>query len=265
VTAGTEQASAGTPPGYRSVEQHGARVTALPGALDEVLAALWSYGTVHEWAAAQPGAEPLAGRGTAYAVSTADGEWVVRHYRRGGAVAGLLGDRYLRVGESRAEAELAVSVEARSRGVASPEVVAAVVRNHGVWYRADLVTRRIVNAASLADITLGTARAGTDARAAAWHAAGWLLRDIFDGGLEHADLNLRNILVRALDTGSPSAVVLDLDRAVVRPGAVGHAGQAAMLSRLHRSRRKLERLAGSETSQRELDAFAAGLAGGQRG
>lgn len=257
-------AGAGTA-GYRTVEYAGARITALPGALDVVKAVLDAHGTLHEWAAAQPGAVPMTGRGAAYAVSTDDGEWVVRHYRRGGAMARLLGDRYPRIGAARAEAELAVSVAARSRGVASPEVVAAVVRNHGAWYRADLVTRRVAAAVSLADATLGARRVDEEARVAAWHAAGRLLRDIFAAGLEHPDLNLRNILLQRVGSDSPSAVVLDLDRAVIRGAAVSDSGRSAMLARLHRSRRKLERHSGQVTSQRELAALDAGVRGGGRG
>jgi 3-deoxy-D-manno-octulosonic acid kinase len=227
---------------------------------------------MHDWAAAQPGARAFEGRGAAYAVHGAGAGWVVRHYRRGGSVAWILGDRYVRIGALRPLRELHASVLARDRGVATPEIVAAVVYPSGAFYRADLVTRLIPDSADLADTALGTARAGPAARIASWHAAGALLRGAFAAGIRHADLNLRNILIRRRDGAvaetaaaahpdGSRAVLLDLDRAEVRDGAVPAGARAAMLRRLHRSRRKLERALGTTTSVAELTAFEQGLAG----
>jgi hypothetical protein len=84
------------------------------------------------------------------------------------------------------------------------------------------------------------------------------LRSAFTAGLEHADLNLRNILITGPAAG-PRALLLDLDRAVVHEKPLRAAVRSAMIARLHRSRAKLEKLAGEETGAEALAAFRAGL------
>src|SRR5581483_7740552 len=73
-------------------------------------------------------AEPIAtGRGGAHRVTLPGGvRAVVRPYRRGGLVARLVHETYLGI-RPRPLRELAVTVEARRRGVATAEVLAARV------------------------------------------------------------------------------------------------------------------------------------------
>jgi 3-deoxy-D-manno-octulosonic acid kinase len=255
---------AAVPPGYDMERERGAVVVALPSALTPVRAAVAAAGSLHAWAAGSPGRRAYSGRGAAWGVSGPDGDWVVRHYRRGGAVARLLGDAYIRVGEPRPFRELRASAAARSRGVPSPEVVAVVVYPAGVVYRADIATRLVPDSADLAETTLGDARQDEPARVAAWRAAGSLLRAAFDAGIHHADLNLRNILIARDETGAgdPTALLIDLDRATVVEGAASGRARARMLNRLHRSRRKIEAEMGRSAGAAELAAFEAALSGG---
>jgi 3-deoxy-D-manno-octulosonic acid kinase len=247
------------PSGYATGRERGADMVALPSVIGLVREAVAAAGTLHAWAAAA-GGRSFTGRGAAHAVETPHGTWVVRHYHRGGAVARLLGDRYLAAGEPRPLRELRASSRARARGVPTPEVVAAVIYPAGLFYRADLATAYVAGASDLADAVLGPSRAEPAGRALAWRAAGALLRLAFDAGVRHADLNLRNILVRS-SGGAVDALLLDLDRAEVGDAPVSDDARAAMLRRLHRSRRKLESAAGVEASATELAAFRAGLEG----
>lgn len=260
MSGGAAAVVAAVPRGYVEERERGAHVVALPSVIGQVLEAVRRAGTLHGWAAAQPGARVFTGRGAAYGVQTPAGTWVVRHYRRGGAVARLLGDRYVRLGAARPLAELRASEAARQRGVRTPEVVAAVVYGAGPFYRADLATTLVPGAADLAETALGASRLDAAARADAWAAAGTLLRDAMAAGVEHADLNLRNVLIATTPEGM-RAYLLDLDRAVVHEGPLADDARAAMLRRFHRSRRKLERALGHVTSDMELAAFETGLAG----
>jgi hypothetical protein len=149
--------------------------------------------------------------------------------------------------------------------VRTPEVVAAVTYPAGpLLYRADLATRLVADAEDLADAVLGAAGGGDasvyEARIAAWRAVGELLRDVFDAGLVHADLNMRNILVQRGAHGVV-AHLLDLDRAVVEDAAAGDAVRGRMLARLHRSRAKLEAEYGVQVSAQELAAFQEAVSG----
>jgi hypothetical protein len=133
-------------------------------------------------------------------------------------------------------------------------VVAAVTYEQGAWYRGDVATVLVPGAVDLATLSLGAGRWSQEERERAWYAAGVLLRAFFATGAQHADLNLRNIIVRR-DTGE--AFLLDLDRCQQgERRRVG--GQLNMVVRFHRSRRKLERLLGAEVSSRELAALKRG-------
>jgi 3-deoxy-D-manno-octulosonic acid kinase len=158
-------------------------------------------------------------------------------------VASLLRDRYFRVGEPRPLRELRVSVEARRRGVRTPEVM-AVSLHAGRWFlRADIATTYVPDSEDLAQLgfsqnSAGQAVRSEDQRRAAFSAAGRLPEELAAAGIAHPDLNLKNILIR-FGGGAPEAWVLDLDRA-----RVGRASAAAMRSRLERSCAKWERNSG---------------------
>lgn len=246
------------PAGYETRRERGATVVALPSVIEEVRSCIGQAGSLYA-AAAAAGVQAFTGRGAAWRLPHPAGDWVVRHYRRGGAIARLLRDGYLRTGEPRPLRELRVSALVRARGVETPEVLAAVVYPDGILYRGDLATRYIADSCDLAEVTLGEAAADLEEGSAAWRAAGDLLRAAFAAGVEHADLNMRNILIAG---APPRALLLDLDRAVVRDRAVDESARARMIERLHRSRRKLEAATGRQTAGAELAAFDAALRSG---
>lgn len=247
------------PAGYTQERERGASIVALPSVLEEVRAHVRSAGSLYRAAAAAPGAEAFTGRAAAYRLRRSGGDWLVRHYHRGGAMARVLHDEYLRIGEPRPLAELRASARARARGVDTPEVTAYVLYPAGPFYRADIATRFIPDSRDLAELTLS---GGADAALVidAWRAAGALLRRAFDAGVVHADLNLRNLLVQRVESGI-RVWLLDLDRTVVAEGPVGDVARRRMLVRLHRSRRKLELAYGAETPHKARRALRHGLRG----
>ena len=145
------------------------------------------------------------GRGMAPVVELAGEHCVVRHFRRGGSVVSVLGDRYLRTSGNRALDELNASETIRARGVATPRVKCVAWYDDGMFRRYDMATHFIPSARDLTDALFDD----TDRTLVVEHAA-VLLRDVVRNGLLHRDLNLKNILVA--DDG---AYVLDLDRAQI--------------------------------------------------
>lgn len=244
------------PAGYTRQRERGASIVALPSVLPYVVAAVRSAGTLYDWAAARDDAQRFMGRGAAYRVRLGGVDALVRHYRRGGFVANLASDSYVRSGEPRPLRELRVSVAVRAAAVPTPEVLAAVVYARGPFYRGDLATGFIADSSDLAALTWGGTRWPEPLCTAAWRAAGALLRRSFAAGVRHADLNLRNILVARGDE-RVHALLLDLDRASI--AVVDDVARFEMLERLHRSRRKLEAAAGAPLGAAERDAFEAGL------
>jgi 3-deoxy-D-manno-octulosonic acid kinase len=244
-----------TPDGYVSGTAAGARYRVRTELEPFLRRAIESAGSLDGFARANATAA-LAGRGPAHVVESATGPLLVRHYRRGGAVASMLGDRYVRLGRLRPFNELRVSGIARSRGVRTPPVAAAVVYPAGVFYRGDLATEYLADTTTLADLTFGPGRRNEPERLDAWRATGRLARAAADAGLVHADLNLRNILV-AGNADSPEPYLLDLDRCRVA-GRASAGDRARMRARLHRSARKIAGPAGPATDA-EFEWFDEGF------
>ena len=251
------------PAGYLGLDTPHARGFARGDAVAWARRVLDSGSGLHEWAAGQGTAAGPGGRGRVHSVAAAvegprvQERWAVRRYRRGGAVARLLGERYLRVGEGRPFQELAASSAARARGVPTPPVVAGAVYPNGVFYRADLVTELIPGARELADMLFGPSRIEQPTALDALREAGRLLRLLEEARVVHRDLNATNVLLTRT-AGRHQSHVLDLDRCRVlaldapRPGP-------GMRRRLRRSLEKLGRVRGPELDHRAWAALAEGL------
>jgi len=267
------------PGGYVELELDDRRVWVWGEAAGWARSALSAAGTLHDWAAEQPGARTMEGRGLVWDVPAPvpgpDGRerWAVRHYKRGGAVAApVLDDRYLAVDTPRPLRELRCSEVVRARGIPTPAVVAGAVYPAGIFYKADLVTEVVPRAVDLRELLFGegadggTAGGGAETGghgggadpARALEAAGRLIRRMEHAGVYHPDLNAGNLLV----TGSDPVEVhlLDLDRCQARdqgtPAPVG-----PMADRLRRSLRKLAGRADAPLPDQLRAALERGLSG----
>jgi 3-deoxy-D-manno-octulosonic acid kinase len=135
-------------------------------------------------------------------------EVAIRHYRRGGLPARLLHDCYLwwRDSATRAVREWRLLVKLRALGLPVVMPLAVRVERQLLCWRGDIVTQRI-EAITLADWlqhrhlspVIGTA-------------IGRALRRLHDAGVNHADLNARNILL----TPDGEPWIIDLDRGAIR-------------------------------------------------
>jgi len=160
------------------------------------------------------------------------GEAVVRPFRRGGLVEKI--NRRTYFFGNRAFSELVATYRLHRRGVAVPEVLAAVQSRVRPGYVACLVTRRIPKARSAAALL---ANASAARRAMILESMGRAIRLMHEAGGVHADLNAHNILVP--EGGEGPAYVIDLDRASVLTGPVPERRARPNLQRLRRSLHKL--------------------------
>jgi 3-deoxy-D-manno-octulosonic acid kinase len=169
------------------------------------------------------------GRGGVAIIMSPAGECVLRHYRRGGMVAALMGDRYLWTGADRTRpfAEFRLLAAIARLGLPGPPAVAARYRRHGLFYSADLITGRIADAQTLAEC-LAAGRLDSELA----EEAGALVARFHRAGIWHADLNAHNVLVA---TGG--LYLIDFDRGRLRTPAA--AWRHANLQRLRRSLLKL--------------------------
>ncbi|MDK9688485.1 3-deoxy-D-manno-octulosonic acid kinase [Halomonas sp. LC1] len=166
------------------------------------------------------------GRGSSLFLQARDDEqWVLRPYQRGGLIAKLSQQRYVWLGVERTRAfrEVRLTAALYEQGLPVPRPVACCVTRFGLTYEAALLTVRIPGARALASLLTNG-----EADEALLKRVGAMIKRFHQAGLDHVDLNARNILVD--ETGKPW--LIDLDRCRLRPPGKW---QASNLQRLERS------------------------------
>ena len=202
------------------------------------------------WAERQALTETAGGRGSVRFLRSELGRWVWRHYRRGGLIARLLGDRYLWTGadRTRSYAEWRLLAELHQRQLPVPRPVAARYERSGFTYTADLITEELPTSLTLAQAM----RDGVSREC--WVEVGRTIARFHQQGVHHADLNAHNILL-----GADAAVfILDFDRGRIR--ARGPWEQQVM-NRLRRSLEKISAQRGTSFDQTQWEWLMEGMRG----
>jgi len=215
--------------------------------------AMLADGTLYEAAARDLAARRFSGRGIAYAIALpVTGERaVVRHNRHGGLLAGVTRDVFLP--PTRAPYELAVSLRLAAAGVRTPEILMYGVQRVALALRrSDVVTREIIGGRDLSTYLMPSTPPA--AREDAWAATRELVLALNAAGARHHDLNVKNILLAAGESGL-AAWVLDVDRV-----DFGEPGSAAVregnAARLLRSARKWRDVHGAVIDEEMLKALS---------
>ncbi len=197
-----------------------------PGRVDEPG---WQLFDRERWRACGALVAHSGGRGSIHFIEDGRRSWALRRYLRGGFAARFARQRFLYLGEDRTRSftELRLLDDLVRMGLPVPAPVAAGYRRGTCTYVAELITERLIGAASVTE----TFRAGRMDEAR-WIAVGRCLRRFHDAGVQHADLTANNIL---LDE-SGRVWVLDFDRGRIRePGP----WRERVLDRLARSLAKV--------------------------
>ena len=211
------------PQGYLRHRLEDRDVVALEAVAGAVAEALAGHRSLADWAAARAERAVAGGRGPLWRVELAGTLVAVRHYRRGGWMGPLLGDRYFDR-PPRPFAELAVGEALRRRGVPTPRVLAAVVTPAGMGYRGDIATEWLAPGLDLEEL-LRPNLYPADERARAVEAAARTIGRAHAAGLDHPDLRPRNVFLEPRGGELWEAALLDLDRARIIP-AGPHAARA---------------------------------------
>jgi 3-deoxy-D-manno-octulosonic acid kinase len=171
------------------------------------------------------------GRGAVIGFESDGRRYLLRHYLRGGLAAAFSAERYLWLGEARTRSltELKLTLRLHADALPVPRPVAVRYEQSGWGYTADIITDYLPDTRTLA----ACLDAG-ELPLPAWTAVGRIIRRFHDWGLDHADLNAHNILLRGVD----EVFLIDFDRARLRrtPGL----WRDANLARLRRSLDALE-------------------------
>jgi 3-deoxy-D-manno-octulosonic acid kinase len=152
------------------------------------------------------------GRGTTHFFRTIGRNFVLRHYHRGGLIAGLSKDKYIWRGEdnTRPFSEGQLTYRLHRAGLPVPAPIAARYVHDGLTYTGDLITERLPTVGSLAECLRKGALSITT-----WILIGRCVRRFHDLGVCHADLNAHNILL-----SEETVYLIDFDRCQLRRGGL---------------------------------------------
>jgi 3-deoxy-D-manno-octulosonic acid kinase len=161
------------------------------------------------WDAQHKTVDRRFGRSTAYFFEENDVTHVLRHYWRGGVIGKFIRDSYLFTGIRRSrvyrELELLSTLDEMQLPIGKP--IAAILTRHGLFYRGSVITQAIPSSFNLLEILRQRELTDTEIVAVAR-----MLANFHRKGVDHADLNIGNVL---LDTdGQPYLV--DFDRGRIR-------------------------------------------------
>ncbi len=220
----------GQPPaGYVAREDRGVRAMLRSGyeGVFETLVPLL------DGAGPKPGPTTLEGRGAVAAVAVPGRAetMIVRRYRHGGAFR-FLGGRML-LSSGRPFAELRALEAAARGGVHVARAVAALSAGSIVSARGLLATIAEEGVVDLLAWLLP--RPGRSRRRAVARALAAEVRRLHDAGIVHADLHVKNVLVREDGGGRASVVLIDFDRARVLGAPLKDSLRFRNLFRLDRS------------------------------
>lgn len=145
------------------------------------------------------------GRGRALFLNWKGHDIVLRPFRRGGAIGRLIHSHYVRTGASRSRAfrEYDLLAWMSGKGLPVPRPVAARYAPVGPVYRAELVTMRLAETRTVADVLK---EGGLPYEV--WMAIGAIIAQMHRLGVDHTDLNCRNILL----DGRFSPWLIDFDK-----------------------------------------------------
>jgi hypothetical protein len=240
------------PPGYECRVIDRTTLVARRDVADALTAALTGGAQLIDFAKAAPGAQPMQGRQTAYAIpiGTEGVRGVVRRNHHGGAFRKLTGGLFL--WPTRAPLELAISVKLRRLDIPTPPVLAIAIYRGDVMARADVVTEEIPDSQDLGAVLLATQPESEDRRRA-WNAVTRLMKRLASAGVRHHDFNVKNVLLRRMEDELFGAYVLDVDRvAMDYTRRDAYAGNRA---RLRRSVEKWRDTKGARISDAEIEAL----------
>jgi len=229
------------PAGFTEIEERGARLIVrddLAAAVRRALGPLYQA-----WSRIAQRRFTTMGRAGVVSIPLGQGlpAMFVRRYFRGGAFGRF--NRNLYLGPGRAVTELAVSEAARRGGLRTARVIGVLLtRVWGPFWRLAIMTEEIAGSEDIIHYCCRLSEyppetAAVEKRIVLREAARQIRR-MHDLGIYHADLHVKNLLVRRRPTGETQVFVVDFDRAAMT-GPLGPDERFRNLRRLAESVRKV--------------------------
>ncbi|HHT9106635.1 MAG TPA: lipopolysaccharide kinase InaA family protein, partial [Candidatus Wujingus californicus] len=140
---------------------------------------------------------------------------IIRDYKHGGLFGKFFGNVFLNF--KRPLNEISISEFALQRGIPSAEVIAITQKRiFGIFYKATFVSKEIKGAIDILQFLKETPLEFIQkSKKSVIFALVRLIRNMHDAGIYHADLHLKNILLRKNLNGEFQAYIIDLDKSVI--------------------------------------------------
>lgn len=172
------------------------------------------------------------GRGNAYNLIIGDTEAILKHYHRGGIYGKFINDSYwyTQIKNTRMYKEFALLMDMREKQLPVPTPIAIRITRHRFTYSGDLITQKIKNAFTLAEV-LQKRKIST----CLWREIARTIKMFHHKSYYHADLNANNIMI----DNNNLAYLIDFDKSELKPGS-NEMWKKKNLDRLLRSLSKLK-------------------------
>lgn len=140
---------------------------------------------------------------------------IVRKYKHGGILGKFL--RNVFFSGDRPFNEIYVHEVARENGIPSAEAIAVTKKKRwGVFYSANFISKEIADAVDLIDFLKEQPAGDIQAsKKSVIFTLAKLIRKMHDAGIYHADLHLKNMLLKEISGGTFEAYIIDLDKSTV--------------------------------------------------
>lgn len=172
---------------------------------------------------------------------------VTKHYYRGGFIAKLVADKYIWLGlkKTRAYQEMQLLHAMYNQGLPVAKPFAAYIQQHGCYYQMDIITHRIEDAVSLAELCATETHQH-------WASVGHVIKLFHDKNIYHADLNAHNILF-----AKNRFYIIDFDKAKVCKQILP-SWKKNNLQRLYQSMQKLKKQGVVQFNEQDWQQLLAG-------
>ncbi|MGR0277497.1 3-deoxy-D-manno-octulosonic acid kinase [Marinomonas dokdonensis] len=193
------------------------------------------------------------GRGAVWFIHNKHGDFVIRHYRRGGLIAKFNRQFFLYTGlqHTRPWQELHLLQTMQELGLPVPKPIGGLVERSCGFYRAKLITQVIPNAQDLFEVLKAGKSDSVD-----WFNLGQVIHKFHQNGIYHSDLNCHNIMIDKEN----KIWVIDFDKCQQRP--ITEQWMQENIARLERSLNKeTAKHPQFSVSQTQWQAFLEGYRG----
>ncbi|UJS18720.1 MAG: lipopolysaccharide kinase InaA family protein [Candidatus Jettenia sp.] len=206
------------PASFSIIRRGGTTILVRAGYKETILNIVFDTKPVHERYADTPNIKSGRGSYVSVPVTGYSGErLIIRDYRHGGLFGKLLGGIFCN--KSRPFNEFSLHEYASQKGVLSAEVIAVTKRRvWGLFYKANFITKEISGAVDIAQFLKESSLLYIqESKKSIISALARSIRNMHDAGIYHADLHIKNILLKSDSRDEFTVYIIDLDKSVIFP------------------------------------------------